>query len=186
MKSKKEKIVRSALRLQAEHNLDDDEMGFIPEEFENRDSTYKRKFITTMGKPVYTEISQWFQGLSPREKEQAKGKDRDEKNILLAFVAKNQNHPILTHGNIKKIQKAVSLKDDRFEPIRSVERDEETGELRPAKIVVERKAPHIPTQKEMRTMSVKDIAKAIEAIRDYNWPSGGGDSEVSGIEGISE
>ena len=179
---KRREFLNSLIRTKEEHDLSDAEMDeFVPGEVDAREKGFKKKLISIVGKELYTEASEWYQSLSPQERSRAKG-EGGEIDILISFATKNPSK--VSGKDIKRIEKATQLSDERLEPIRAVERDDE-GKIRVApKIKVEKKVPRQPSPKELSKMSVKDIAKLIADTRDALWPSGGGDSEVPGIEGI--
>lgn len=183
MKNKRRKFLKHVIKTKEEFGLDDDttDQWLVPE-MEQREKSYKKRLINYVGKDFYKAGTKWWIGLSTKEKAQTGAETEAE--ILRAYG--NTIPKGFDSVMAKKLTELdTKVPDKRFDPIGNPTFDEESGQVKPGKVTnSKRKPPHVPTQKEIETMSRSEIANAIKAIKEYNWPSGdSGDLGIDGVQG---
>ena len=181
-KNKKHDFMASAIRIKEAHDLSDQEMDFVPELVEKRDFNYRKGVAKKYGRVTYTAAAKWWQGLSPREKKATGAEDTEE--IIKSFLENNPGE-----ADSKTIRKAIvskKIKNDIFDSIADVDRDE-VGNIVPAKkIKVQKKPPRQPTKEELAKMSLKEIGDLIIQTKNALWPDGAGAEQIPGLDSISE
>ena len=177
-KDKKHDFMKSAISIKAVHDLSDEEMDFAPELVEKRDFNYRKGVAHRYGKETYTKAAKWWQNLSPREKKGTGAEETEE--IIKSFLETNPKET--NAGTIRKAITSKNIKNDIFDPITDIDRDE-SGNIVPAKkIKAERKIPRQPSPEELSRMSLKEIGDLIIQVRDSKWP--GGTEEIPGLDGV--
>ena len=178
--TKQQRFTRKVLKTKEEFLLDDDQMNeWVVPEVERRSKDYMIAVAKKYGKSIAKDVIKWWMDLSPLERAQTHAENAEE--IYQSYMV-NKDSKKITSKVIKKAKNPIH--DPRWDELGPPEMDD-NYRVRPGKKMdLKKPPPREPTAAELKKMSQKEIADLIVQIRDYKWPSGGGDAEVPGIEGV--